>query len=238
MGHKRKGSPFPLTLRPTTSPSTTTTVTTSADSPCSAAPASTPTFEFQSRSSSPETRISLLSADSDSSDPLANVYKRRTMMSREPAGMVLNENGLPIPLSIAPVPRLPSVTVTVATPTFAEAESAVVEALGDDMETPVQSPTTPTAGRFALAQSKMRAETNSTTVSRSGSLVPSLGLHHRRDRPRQRVPESAVISQLMPLDPFAASDAESLAESAVSEYWSARSSMGSFNESRENVEWK
>ncbi|KIK65944.1 hypothetical protein GYMLUDRAFT_952997 [Collybiopsis luxurians FD-317 M1] len=234
MGHKRRGSPFPLTLslnlvpsRPAPSPPTPTSDVISylsSDPPSFSAPAATPTFR------APSPPLSLLSSTSDSSDALLNVLKRRKMIKSEPAGMpVLGEKGLP----------LPSVMVTVATPTIghgqaqAQAQALVASdsAVADEdmSETPVQSPTTPTAGQFALAQTERPS-----LISRSQSLLTP-GTHHRRDRPRQRVPESVVVfgSPSMSLDPFAESDAESL--TSAEDYWSARSSLGSFSSSREKV---
>ncbi|KAF9074027.1 hypothetical protein BDP27DRAFT_245722 [Rhodocollybia butyracea] len=207
MGHRRKGSPFPLTFaRPKQSPSPYT-----ADSDCNSAPATTPTFRV------PSPHCSLLSCASDASDPLSNVCKRRALMGKEPAGMILGDSGLPIP-SIVPASKLPSVIVTVTTTTTSELEGEE-----EDTETPVQSPTMPTAGGFAHAQ-------DSSSVTRTDSLVP--GLHYKRDRPRQRVPESVFISPQATLDPLVASDSESLAETT---YWSARSSFTSFNTSGEEV---
>ncbi|KAF5385608.1 hypothetical protein D9757_006787 [Collybiopsis confluens] len=227
MGHKRTGSPFPLTLIPSRPAPQPPTTIISTNPSCSSAPAKIPDF----RAFSPP--LSLASSFSSGSSDAWSAIGHRETMSNELAGMVLGGKGLPVPLYIAPVAKLPSMMVTVATPTVNESGQAfVVEHSDDDTsETPIQSPKTPTAGHFAFAQKHEAAQ-----VSRSRSLsVP--GMDHKRDRPRQRVPESVVVfsSSAMSLDPFAESDGESIvSEDSGTSYWSARSSIGSFNSSKED----
>ncbi|KAJ4485301.1 hypothetical protein J3R30DRAFT_1339456 [Lentinula aciculospora] len=123
MGHKRKGSPFPLIL-----------------TPLPPWPSSDPAADnFCSSSSISPSCHSLMSSTSDSSDPLENVHRRREMMMKEPAGMILGKNGFPVPLSILPTPKL----LIVATSTNLEGGSRLTED-SMDAETPMQSPTTPT----------------------------------------------------------------------------------------------
>ncbi|KAJ3982827.1 hypothetical protein F5890DRAFT_296385 [Lentinula detonsa] len=197
MGHKRKGSPFPLTLAPL-------------DSGLSPSVTLDP-LRVYSASTTPASSASssLFSSDSDTSDdPLKNAHRRREMMAREPAGMILGRQGFPVPLSTAPV--------------AAPINSDLGPDENIDIETPMQSPITPTFGRFAIPQAQVSVPRNRNTVSPS--------LKTKTDGSRKPVLQSVVM---VSLDPFETSDSESLTSGEETTYWSARSSIDSINDSLE-----
>ncbi|KAJ3873707.1 hypothetical protein F5051DRAFT_506348 [Lentinula edodes] len=202
MGHKRKGSPFPLILSPSTS------------SPDSIFAGVDHLSATAATSRVLCSHYSLLSSDSDSSDSLANTHRRLEKMMMEPAGMILGEKGIPIPLSVASLPKILPVNANVPM----QSDSG----LDEDIETPMQSPITPMCGQFAYAQ-------NLACSDRSLSLSPQ----PKRNRPEQ-VPRSVVM---LSLDPFAISDSESLTSGEETSYWSARSSMDSVIDSTEELDY-
>ncbi|KAJ3996108.1 hypothetical protein F5050DRAFT_1712371 [Lentinula boryana] len=144
MGHKRKGSPFPLTLAPLDS---------------GLSPSATPDLlRVSSVTTTPASSVSssLFSSYSDTSDdPFKNAHRHRQMMAREPAGMILGRQGFPVPLSTAPV----------AAPIISDL--GLDEDIDIDIETPMQSPTTPTFGRFAIPQAQVSVLRDRNTVSPS-----------------------------------------------------------------------
>ncbi|KAJ3903667.1 hypothetical protein F5879DRAFT_989877 [Lentinula edodes] len=201
MGHKRKGSPFPLILSPAT------------PSPDSIL-AGVDHLSAAATSRVLRSRCSLLSSDSDSSDSLENAHRRLEKMMMEPAGMILGEKGIPIPLSVASLPKI--------LPVNANVPMQRDLGLDGDIETPMQSPITPMSGQFAYAQ-------NLACSDRSLSLSPQ----PKRNRSEQ-VPRSVVM---LSLDPFAISDSESLTSGEETSYWSARSSMDSVIDSTVELDY-
>ncbi|KAJ3926378.1 MAG: hypothetical protein NXY57DRAFT_730651 [Lentinula lateritia] len=202
MGHKRKGSPFPLILSP------------SIPSPDSIFAGVDHLSATAATSRVLCSHYSLLSSDSDSSDSLENAHRRLEKMMREPAGMILGEKGIPVPLSVASLPNILPVNTNV--PMQRDL------GLDEDIETPMQSPITPMSGQFAYAQ-------NLACSDRSLSLNPQ----PKRNRSEQG-PKSVVM---LSLDPFAISDSESLTSGEETSYWSARSSMDSVIDSTEEPDY-
>ncbi|KAJ3848854.1 hypothetical protein EV368DRAFT_86147 [Lentinula lateritia] len=201
MGHKRKGSPFPLILSPST-------------------PSPDSIFAGVDHLSAAATsrvfcsHYSLSSSDSDSSDSLENAHRRLEKMMREPAGMMLGEKGIPVPLSVASLPKILPVNANV--PMHRDL------GLDEDIETPMQSPITPMFGQFAYAQN----------LACSDCSFP-LSPQPKRNRSEQ-VPKSVAM---LSLDPFAISDSESLTSGEETSYWSARSSMDSVIDSTEELDY-
>ncbi|KAJ3967887.1 hypothetical protein EV361DRAFT_928513 [Lentinula raphanica] len=203
MGHRRKGSPFPLTLAP---PSSDSSPSISNEIPRGSS-AAHPLANF------PPSRFSLSSSESDdpSDDELHNAHRRREVMAREPAGMILDSRGLPVPLPNPLPSKNPSVNPF-------EIVTSISSEPDDDMDTPMQSPTTPTSGHFLIAQ------TRQAPVVHDHHISSNLNSFAGKVKPRQPVPECIVM---MTLDPFEDSDSESLTSGEDTTYWSARSSMDS-----------